>query len=100
MLPMLDRRRTLKAGLATLACAAAPLASHAQQKPRVKIRYNEGMRSMLYAPAYVAIVKGYFDDLGPDVTLPTAQAGDKSGAVILSNQADTALLAPETATTP
>src|SRR6266446_4107280 len=97
MLPMLDRRRTLKAGLATLACAAAPLASHAQQKPRVKIRYNEVVRSMLYAPAYVAIVKGYFDELGLDITLATAQGGDKSVAVMLSNQADIALIGPEAA---
>src|SRR6266567_822445 len=96
MLPMLDRRRTLKTGLATLACAAAPLASRAQQKSRVKIRYNEVVRSMLYAPAYVAIVKGYFDELGLDVTLATAQGGDKSVAVMLSNQGDIALIGPET----
>src|SRR5438876_359572 len=97
MLPMLDRRRTLKTGLATLACAAAPLASRAQQKSRVKIRYNEVVRSMLYAPAYVAIVKGYFDELGLDVTLATAQGGDKSVAVMLSNQADIALIGPDAA---
>ena len=94
---MLDRRRTLKTGLATLACAAAPLASRAQQKSRVKIRYNEVVRSMLYAPAYVAIVKGYFDELGLDVTLATAQGGDKSVAVMLSNQADIGLIGPESA---
>src|SRR5437016_593456 len=95
---MLDRRSTLKTGLATLACAAAaPLASRAQQKSRVKIRYNEVVRSMLYAPAYVAIVKGYFDELGLDVTLATAQGGDKSVAVMLSNQADIALIGPELA---
>src|SRR5215472_4533963 len=97
MLPMLDRRQTLKAGLATLACAAGPIAAHAQQKPRVKIRYNEVVRSMLYAPAYVAIAKGYFDELGLDVTLATAQGGDKSVAVMLSNQADIALIGPESA---
>src|SRR5260221_7171898 len=97
MLPMLDRRRTWRPGLAPLAAAAAPLASHAQQKPRVKIRYNEVVRSMLYAPAYVAIVKGYFDELGLDITLATAQGGDKSVAVMLSNQADIALIGPEAA---
>ena len=94
---MLDRRHTLKVGLATLACAARPIAARAQQKPRVKIRYNEVVRSMLYAPAYVAIAKGYFDELGLDVTLATAQGGDKSVAVMLSNQADIALIGPESA---
>src|SRR5258706_15639565 len=97
MLPMLDRRRTLKAGLATLACAAAPLASHAQQKPRVKIRINGAVGWMLNVSAYVAIVKGYFDELGLGITLATAQGGDKSVAVMLSNQADIALIGPEAA---
>ena len=51
---------------------------------------------MLYAPAYVAITKGYFKDAGLDVTLSTAQGGDKSMAALLSNSADIALIGPET----
>src|SRR5499425_2846787 len=94
---MLNRRRTLQTGVATLLSAAAPLPALAQSKPRVKVRYNEVVRSMLYAPAYVAIAKGYFDELGLDVTLATAQGGDKSVAVMLSNQADIGLIGPETA---
>src|SRR6266511_5595133 len=94
---MLNRRRTLQTGFATLFSAAAPLPALAQSKPRVKIRYNEVVRSMLYAPAYVAIAKGFFDELGLDVTLATAQGGDKSVAIMLSNQADIALIGPESA---
>ena len=94
---MLNRRRTLQTGFATLLSAAAPLRAFAQPKPRVKVRYNEVVRSMLYAPAYVAIAKGYFEELGMDVTLATAQGGDKSVAVMLSNQADIALIGPESA---
>ena len=94
---MLNRRRTLQTGVATLLSTAAPLAAFPQSKPRVKVRYNEVVRSMLYAPAYVAIAKGYFDELGLDVTLATAQGGDKSVAVMLSNQADIALIGPESA---
>jgi NitT/TauT family transport system substrate-binding protein len=93
---MLDRRHTLKVGLATLACAARPIAARAQQKPRVKIRYNEVVRSMLYAPAYVAIAKGYFDELG-STSRSRPQGCDKSVAVMLSNQADIALIGPESA---
>src|SRR5215204_4675290 len=94
---MLNRRRTLQAGLAVLLSAAAPLRAVSQSKPRVKIRYNEVVRSMLYVPAYVAIAKGYFEELGMDVTLATAQGGDKSVAIMLSNQADIALIGPESA---
>jgi NitT/TauT family transport system substrate-binding protein len=94
---MWNRRRTLQTGLATLLAAAAPLRAFSQSKPRVKVRYNEVVRSVLYAPAYVAITKGYFDELGMDVTLATAQGGDKSVAVMLSNQADIGLIGPESA---
>ena len=61
---MWNRRRTLQTGLATLLSAAAPLRAFSQPKPRVKVRYNEVVRSMLYAPAYVAITKGFFQELG------------------------------------
>ena len=94
---MWNCRRTLQTGLATLLSAAAPLRAFSQPKPRVKVRYNEVVRSMLYTPAYVAIAKGYFDELGMDVTLATAQGGDKSVAIMLSNQADIALIGPELA---
>src|SRR3954453_7635748 len=94
---MWNRRRTLQTGLATLLAAAAPLRAFSQSKPRVKIRYNEVVRSMLYAPAYVAIAKGFFEELGMAVTLATAQGGDKSVAVMLSNQVDIELIGPESA---
>src|SRR6201990_1947761 len=94
---MLNRRRTLQTGLATLFSAAAAPPAFAQAKPRVKVRYNEVVHSVLYAPAYVAIAKRYFDELGMDVTLATAQGGDKSVAVMLSNQAYIGLIGPESA---
>jgi NitT/TauT family transport system substrate-binding protein len=94
---MLNRRRTVKTGLAALLSAAAPLRAFSQSKPRVKIRYNEVVRSVLYAPAYVAIAKGMLEEAGLDVTLATAQGGDKSVAIMLSNQADIALIGPESA---
>src|SRR5882672_5343473 len=79
---MLDRRRALKGGLAALGSlsAAVPFGALAQRKPAVKVRYNEVVRSILYAPAYVAIAFG----------------GDKSLAALLSNSADIALIGPET----
>src|SRR5262249_11386583 len=63
---MLDRRRTFKLGLVTLGLlfVAAPLDAFAQAKPPVKVRYSEVVRSILYAPAYVALANGYFKDAG------------------------------------
>src|SRR5262245_14938808 len=94
---MLNRRRTLQTGLATLVSVAAPLPVLSQPKPHVKVRYNEIARTILFMPTYVAIAKGYFDEVGLDVTLATAQGGDKLLAIMLSNQADIALGGPDMA---
>lgn len=94
-----QRRRLLQSGLAVLGTAAvgSKFGAFAQEKPLIKIRYNEVVRSLLYAPAYVAISNGYFKDAGFDVELATANGGDKSVAALISGSADIALIGPETA---
>src|SRR3954447_11648432 len=96
---MLDRRHVLKAGLASVASfpVVRPLTAVAQSKPRAKVRYSEVVRSILYTPAYVAITNGIFQEAGLDVTLTTAQGGDKAAAALLSNSADIGLMGPESA---
>jgi len=96
---MLDRRHVLGGGLAAFGSlsVASPRAAFAQAKPPVKIRYNEVVHSILYAPAYVAMAKGYFTEAGLDVAMTTGQGGDKSMAALLSDGADIALIGPETA---
>ena len=94
---MLDRRRALQGGLAAVGALSidAPRLARAQRKPAAKVRYNEVVRSILYAPAYVALSKGYFTEAGLDITMATAQGGDKSMAALLGNNADIALMGPE-----
>ena len=94
---MPTRRCTLQTGLAALLSAAAPLRAFAQSKPRVKVRYSEVVHSLLYTPAYVAMAKGMFEEAGLDVAMTTAQGGDKSLAIMVTNQADIGLIGPETA---
>jgi NitT/TauT family transport system substrate-binding protein len=96
---MLNRRRVVQSGLAALGSlsVAAPTVLRAQGKAPVKVRYNEVVRSIMYAPAYVALAKGYFKEAGLDVSLSTANGGDKSAAALLSGSADIALIGPETA---
>src|SRR5262249_3799607 len=94
---MLDRRRVVQTGLAAAGslAVAAPMRVRAQGKAAAKVRYNEVVRSILYAPAYVAIAKGYFTEAGIDQTLATANGGDKSMAALLADAADIALMGPE-----
>jgi len=94
---MINRRRLMQAGLTALGSfpATTPLRALAQKKPAVKVRYNEVVRSIMYTPAYVAISKGYFEEVGIEQTLTTANGGDKSMAALLANAADIALMGPE-----
>ena len=96
---MLHRRSVVRGGLAVLGTSSVygPIVAFGQNKPLVKVRYNEVVRSVLYAPAYAAITKGYFKDAGIDVELTTGGAGDKTMAALLSGSADIALAGPETA---
>jgi NitT/TauT family transport system substrate-binding protein len=95
---MLHRRSVIRGSVALGAAAVLPRQkARAQNKPLVKVRYNEVVRSLLYAPAYVAITKGYFKDAGLDVAMSTANGGDKSMAALLSDGADIALMGPEAA---
>ncbi len=79
--------------IAGLLIVSSPIAQ-AQVK---NVRYSEVVRSLFYAPAYVAISRGFFKAEGLSVTMTTAQGGDKSVAALLSNAADIALVGPEVA---
>ena len=96
---MLNRRRVVQGGL-----AAARLA---RPSPRRFVRARRASRRSRSATTRWCarcstrrptsrITKGYFKDAGLDVTLTTAQGGDKSVAALLSNSADIALIGPET----
>jgi NitT/TauT family transport system substrate-binding protein len=93
---MLHRRDILRTGFSAFAAVASPAIARAQTKPSTKVRYNEVVRSLLYAPFYVAMTNGYFKDAGLDVELATGNGGDKTMAALLSGSADIALAGPET----
>ncbi|MDI3256797.1 MAG: ABC transporter substrate-binding protein [Kyrpidia sp.] len=69
----------------------APAAGQAQT-----IRFAEVIRSIFYAPHYVALDKGFFDEQGLKVDMVTAQGSDKGAAALLAGTADISLIGPET----
>lgn len=60
-----------------------------------KIMLNEVTHSIFYAPLYVAINNGYFEDEGLDVTLESATGSDASMTALISGSADIVLIGPE-----
>ncbi len=60
------------------------------------IRVNEVTHSIFYAPLYVAINNGYFEDEGLTIELTNGGGSDKSMTALVSGSADVALAGPET----
>lgn len=60
-----------------------------------KVRLSEVVRSIFYAPMYVAINEGYFKEEGLDIDLSTAQGADKVMQNVLSKNADIGFCGPE-----
>lgn len=59
------------------------------------IQVNEVTRSVFYAPQYVAINKGFFNENGINVELTTGQGADAVMTAVLANQCDIGFAGPE-----
>ena len=60
-----------------------------------KLTLNEVAHSIFYAPMYVAIEEGYFEQEGIDLTLVTGFGADKTMTAVLSGEADIGFMGPE-----
>ena len=60
------------------------------------IRLNEVTHSVFYAPLYLAIEKGYFEEENITIELTNGGGADNSMTAILSGTADIGLMGPET----
>ena len=60
-----------------------------------KVRLNEVVRSIFYAPMYAAISEGFFKEEGIDIDLSTGQGADKTMQQVLSNAVDIGFCGPE-----
>ncbi|MFJ8234497.1 ABC transporter substrate-binding protein [Ureibacillus sp. NPDC094379] len=61
-----------------------------------EVKVGEVTRSIFYAPQYVAIEKGFFEEEGLNVDLATIAGGDKTMTALLSGGIDVALVGSET----
>lgn len=60
-----------------------------------KVTLNEVAHSIFYAPQYVAVEKGYFEEEGLDLELVTGFGADKTMAAVLSGEADIGFMGAE-----
>jgi len=95
---MLKMKRTvlmLVAGLLLTVSAGCGAASPAT-KSLQNVKFSEVIRSIFYAPHYIAIKKGFFEEEGLKVDMTTAQGSDKGAAALIAGSADISLIGPET----
>lgn len=65
------------------------------KKDNNKIRISEVTHSLFYAPLYVAINNGYFEDEGLKIELTNAGGSDTVMSSLISKSADIGLMGPE-----
>lgn len=63
----------------------------------MKVRLAEVTHSIFYAPLYVALENGYFEDEGIDVELVLTSGADKVSAAVLSGDVEIGFAGPESA---
>jgi len=85
-----------KLSLFLAAIGAVILLSACGDKEMTKVKVGEVTRSIFYAPQYVAISKGYFEEEGLEIELSTIPGGDKTMTALLSGGIDIALVGAET----
>lgn len=83
------------AGAAVLAAAMGLAGCQNKETSLKKLRLNEVAHSIFYAPQYVAMEKGYFEEEGIDLEVTTGFGADKSATAVISKDADIALMGPE-----
>ena len=91
------KKKFLAAALAViLAAAALPSAVLAQDKEELtEVTLNEVAHSIFYAPQYVAIEEGYFEEEGLKIDLVNGFGADKVMTAVISGEADIGFMGAE-----
>lgn len=81
--------------LIILALVTIPLHGCGSEDELVTIRLSEVTRSVFYAPLYVAINQGFFEEEGIELVITTGEGADKVMTAVLAGQADVGFCGPE-----
>lgn len=87
------KRRILALFIVTLMITG--LAACKKKSDLIQVNLNEVAHSIFYAPQYVAIEKGYFEEEGLDVNLVNGLGADKTMTAVLSGDADIGFMGSE-----
>ncbi len=81
--------------IAVLLCVTFVFSACGTDTQKTKVVLSEVTHSVFYAPQYIAINKGFFNDVGLEVELQNGQGADKVMTAVLSGQCDIGFAGPE-----
>ena len=81
--------------LAVIVLSTCFVATGCSQEKQKVIKINQVTNSIFYAPLYVAINNGYFEDEGYKVELTTAEGSNTTNVALMTGSADIGLMGPE-----
>lgn len=91
------RKFIILVGVVLLVCIPLLCGCKKEDKNLEKVRLAEVTHSMFYAPLYVAIENGYFEEEGIDLELILTSGADKVSAAVLSGDVQIGFAGPESA---
>lgn len=80
---------------AAMLFAISCLAGCGAKSDLVKVNLNEVAHSIFYAPMYVAIEEGYFEEEGIEINLVNGLGADKTMTAVISGEADVGFMGSE-----
>lgn len=83
--------------VAVLLAMTAACGKSSKSDKLTTVKFSEVIRSIFYAPHYVAMSQGFFKEQGLNVDMNTAQGSDKGAAALIAGTADISMVGPETA---
>lgn len=93
------KQHQIAAALAAILCMASfpamAFASENKKTALTEVTLNEVAHSIFYAPQYVAIEEGYFEEEGINLTLVTGFGADKTMTALISGDADIGFMGAE-----
>lgn len=89
------KRRAIFVFIVMLAMSLTVFTACQKKEQITTVRLNEVVHSIFYAPQYVALEKGFFEEEGLKIELDVGQGADKTMTAVISGNADIGLMGTE-----
>lgn len=91
----MKRKYAMTAGVLAVILMMSTACTSKTASGLTKVRLQEVAHSIFYAPMYVSLEKGYFEEEGLDVELTNGNGADKVMTAMLAGEADIGFMGPE-----